>query len=259
MGPPVRFGIPDYFEIVYIRSGQTHGSAPTIMYNPDIHHRRSIRLNEYDYSSTGLYFLTICVQGRACLFGEMVNGEMLLNDARRMVEKWYLKLEAKFPDIKCGEYVVMPNHFHCIVENVGANDFIPVGADPCVRPTPKPTLQTPTLQTPETQTRNIDEPKGSSILGEHMGSPLQKITQWFKTMTTNEYIRNVKAKNWPRFEGKLWQRNYWEHIIRTEKSYLQIADYIVNNPLNWDTDSINPTNEQQSPSQASTLEKLTIL
>ena len=103
-------------------------------YNPDIHHRRSIRLKGYDYSQAGLYFITICTQNRACLFGEIRRGEhigssnnaMILNDAGKMVEHWYYELQNKFHDIKCHEMVVMPNHFHCIIENVG---MVPVGAD----------------------------------------------------------------------------------------------------------------------------------
>ena len=63
---------------------------------------------------------------------------------------------------------------------------------------------------------------------------------WFKTMTTNEYIRGVKKYNWERFNKKLWQRNYWEHIIRNEPAYNRIANYIINNPANWDEDKLNP-------------------
>src|SRR5438046_1821509 len=99
------------------------------MYNPLIHHRRSIRLKGYDYSRQGLFFVTICVKKKESLFGEIISNLMLLNEAGEMVERWYFELEQKFPDIKCHEYVVMPNHFHCIIENTGA-----VGADLCVRP-----------------------------------------------------------------------------------------------------------------------------
>lgn len=94
-------------------------------YNPKIHHRKSIRLKGYDYSQPGLYFVTICVQDRACLFGDVVAGKMMLNDAGKMVEKWFFELKNKFPDIQCHEMVVMPNHFHCIIENVGP--VMPVG------------------------------------------------------------------------------------------------------------------------------------
>ncbi|MBW7867896.1 MAG: hypothetical protein H3C31_06175, partial [Brumimicrobium sp.] len=95
-------------------------------YNPKIHHRRSIRLKNYDYSQAGLYFITICCQDRVCRFGDVIDGKMILNDAGRMIEKWYYELENKYNDIRCHEMVVMPNHFHCIVENVG---FVVVGAD----------------------------------------------------------------------------------------------------------------------------------
>jgi putative transposase len=76
-------------------------------------------------------------------------------------------------------------------------------------------------------------------LVEHAGSPLPEIVQWFKTMTTNDYIRGVKTLGWQRFTGKLWQRNYWEHVIRDQKSFDMISEYIINNPKNWPTDKLN--------------------
>jgi putative transposase len=192
-------------------------------YDSKIHHRRSIRLKGYDYSQAGLYFITMCVQNKDYLFGNIVDEQMITNDAGKMVEKWYLELENKFPDIECGEYVVMPNHFHCIIENNGkGNPNIhkesspTVGADLCVCP------------------NHTCEPS----LGEHAGSPLHHVIQWFKTMSTNEYIRSVKISGWQRFNSKLWQRDYWEHIIRDQKSFDEISDYIINNPINWDTDKL---------------------
>jgi putative transposase len=89
-------------------------------YNPNIHHRKSIRLKGYDYSQAGMYFITICVHNRACLYGNIKNGEMLLNDAGQMVENEWLKLLQRFPNIQLHEYVVMPNHFHAIMEMVGS-------------------------------------------------------------------------------------------------------------------------------------------
>lgn len=74
-----------------------------------------------------------------------------------------------------------------------------------------------------------------------MGSPLPRVVQWFKTMTTNEYIRGVKQWNWTAFSGKLWQRNYYEHIIRNETSLLEIRAYVKNNPMQWELDSLNPS------------------
>ena len=78
----------------------------------------------------------------------------------------------------------------------------------------------------------------------HRSAPtLGRMIQWFKTMTTNEYIRNVKTKDWLAFfNGQLWQRNYWEHIIRDEQSLFNIRQYIEDNPKMWCRDRNNPDN-----------------
>ena len=188
-------------------------------YNPDKHHRKSIRLKGYDYSQAGLYFITICCQNRVHLFGNVINKQMILNDAGKMIEKWLNELQNKFPDVKCHEMVVMPNHIHFIIENIGS-----VGADLRVCPNDSNISKT--------------EKRVSEILGEHAGSPLHRVLQWFKTMSTNEYIRGVKNNNWIPFDGKLWQRNYWEHIIRNDQSYQKISDYIINNPSKWNDDTL---------------------
>ena len=91
--------------------------------------RRSIRLQGYDYCRSGAYFVSICTKDRKCLFGDIENREMAMNDAGRMVDKWYVELENKFKDIRCDEYIIMPNHLHAIIQNIG-----PVGADLCVCP-----------------------------------------------------------------------------------------------------------------------------
>ncbi|MBP1618882.1 MAG: hypothetical protein H6Q14_2709 [Bacteroidetes bacterium] len=184
-------------------------------YNPQKHHRKSIRLKGYDYTQAGLYFITICTQNRLCLFGKIRSAEMILNDAGMMIEKWYYELENKFSDIRCHEMIIMPNHFHCIVENVGADLRV------C----------------PNTNNADANTMIGN-IRGEHIGSPLHRVVQWFKTMSTNEYIRGVKTLNWQPFNGKLWQRNYWEHIIRNQDGYQRISEYIINNPQNWDNDTL---------------------
>jgi hypothetical protein len=88
-----------------------------------LYHRRSIRLPGYDYSQAGEYFITICVQNREHLFGKIIDGEMVLNDAGKMIEKWYLELSNKFTDIATDVYCVMPNHFHAIIVNTGKNEM----------------------------------------------------------------------------------------------------------------------------------------
>ena len=193
--------------------------------------RRSIRLHGYDYSQAGAYFVTICTQNRMCLFGGIIDGEMNLNDAGQMVVKWYQELENKFKDILCDEYIVMPNHFHGVVVNV-------VGADLRVCPG-------------DGQSRRIAPTKPREHIGDehdldnhktgaHTGAPLRAVVQWFKTMTTNEYIRGVKRHGWLRFDGKLWQRNYYEHIVRNENELNRIRQYIMDNPAKWETDRNYP-------------------
>ena len=185
------------------------------MANHDVtgHRRRSTRLRGYDYSQPGAYFVTICTQDRAALFGEIKDGEMRLNDAGRMVERWWVDLANKFQSVKIDKYVVMPNHFDGIVSIVGADLGVCPGAG----------------------ARNSSGEKGA-----HVGAPLPQIIQWFKSMTTNEYIRGVRRLGWPAFSGKLWQRGYYDHIIRSDQALDRIREYIVNNPAKWGEDPENP-------------------
>jgi hypothetical protein len=89
-------------------------------FNPDIHHRRTIRLRDFDYASSGAYFVTICAQGRECLFGAVFDGVMMENDAGRMVKSVWLGLPERFPEMKPDAFVIMPNHLHLILSQVGA-------------------------------------------------------------------------------------------------------------------------------------------
>ena len=194
-------------------------------FDPRKHHRRFIRLKGYDYTSEGAYFVTIVAQGREQFFGEVVDSEMLLNEAGQMIIKWWNELDNKFPNVILGAFVVMPNHIHCIIiieKNVGAD----------LRVCP--------------EDKNM-----SQQMGEPLCSPLQttnvslfQIVQWFKTMTTNEYIHGVKQSNWKPFKGRIWQRNYYEHIIRNEKELHQKTDFILDNPSRWEGDQENPNNKK---------------
>jgi len=99
-------------------------------YNPDIHHRRSIRLQGYDYSSPGAYFVTMCTHNRECLFGEIANGKMRLNELGKIASQCWLAIPDHFPHARLGAFVIMPNHVHgiiWIVDNiVGAKNFSPL-------------------------------------------------------------------------------------------------------------------------------------
>lgn len=176
------------------------------MTNKKTQSRKSIRLKDYDYSQAGMYVVTVCVNKHTSVFGNIHNGEMILNDAGEMIDKWWRKLAVTFNNIENDIYVIMPNHMHGIVSIVGA--------DPCVCP--------------------------DSTKGEHTGSPLHKIIQWFKTMTTNEYIRNVKNAGWAPFNKRFRQLNYYEHIIRNENELKSLYEYIENNPNRWEFDRENP-------------------
>jgi REP element-mobilizing transposase RayT len=211
--------------------------------NPNFHQRRSIRLKGYDYSKAGLYFITMCVQNRDCLFGEIP----ILNDAGKMIVKWYNELENKYPDIHCHEMVVMPNHFHCIVEIRDTNpQDAHVGAP--LRGRPNDPINDPDhdpINNPVHDPINdpVHDPINETKYGpdnKKFGATIGDVVDWFKTMTTNEYIRGVKNQGWKRFDGKLWQRNYWEHIIRDDGSYDRITEYIIQNPSRWNDDQLNP-------------------
>lgn len=179
------------------------------------YYHKSIRLKGYDYSKAGSYFVTFCAQDRTRLFGVIKDGEMRLNDAGIMIDKWWNKIPQKFPDIELGSYQIMPDHFHAIVINNGAVQSIPsINSDV-------------TLETNEKE-ESID-----GIMGLHVGSSLSTVVQWFKTMSTNEYIRGVKTLDWPSFKGKIWQRDYYECIIRNKRSFHNITNYINNNPAKW--------------------------
>lgn len=211
-------------------------------YNPNIHHRRSIRLKGYDYSQAGMYFITICVQDRACLFGEITDGQMICNDAGTMVENEWLKLPERFTNIHLHEYIVMPNHFHAILEIVGATLVVAQNDD-------NAPVRVPLVGTPNDDNAQNDDdtqkgqPQGiaptiaptdtvkNKTVGDMVGA--------FQSIVTVEYIRGVKTLGWEPFNGKLWQRNYWEHIIRNEIAYNRIGEYIINNPSNWDNDTLN--------------------
>ncbi len=161
--------------------------------------------------------------------GDIVDSEMCPNDAGRMVGQWWVELNRKFPNTDVDDFVVMPNHVHGIVR------INPVGANLCVRP---PVGLDGDLDDRSPVCSDVD-PGGQ---GAHAGAPLHTIIQWFKTMTTNYYIRGVRQSGWRAFPGRLWQRNYYEHIIRNEAALHRIRQYIMDNPARWDEDDENPEN-----------------
>lgn len=180
--------------------------------------RRSIRLKGWDYSTEGVYFITICAHNREYLFGEIIDGTMNLNAPGVMAIKTWEQLSERFSFLELDAKVVMPNHFHAIV-------IINRRGESCIRPS-------------EPLGDHKDRPYGKRLQGTSEGS-IGRIVQAFKSITTHQYIRGVRDYGWSPFSGKLWQRNYYEHIVRDEKEWQLISDYIAANPINWALDREN--------------------
>jgi REP element-mobilizing transposase RayT len=244
-------------------------------YDPDIHRRRSIRLKGYDYSSGGAYFVTVCAVGKESLFGKVANGEVCLNDAGRTVLAAWNELYTHYQGVQVDVHVVMPNHFHGILM---LNDFVGAGSSrpPIPNGSSRPCLEnakdingiasnqdnrdhggiTPENQggiTPENQGGITPENQGGitpenqgGITPENQGGitpPLRRqptlgqIVGYFKYRSTKE-INEMRGMP----PVPVWQRGYYERIIRGEKE-LQIARrYIQENPLKWACDKENPLN-----------------
>ena len=161
--------------------------------------RQSMRLQRYDYSLPGAYFITICIHKQKML--------LKIKDVQMMIGSVWNSLPDRFPSLELDEFIIMPNHIHAILcMNV-------VGAD---------------LVSARNKMKSMSAPT------------ISRIVQAFKSITTFKYILGVKENNWPLFNKRLWQRNYYDHIIRSEKALNYIREYIVNNPIRWEFDKENP-------------------
>jgi putative transposase len=196
-------------------------------YDPNRHHRCSIRWKGYDYSQPGAYFVTICTQHRECLFGAIADGEMTLNEAGQMIEMEWGQLPERFPMIELDAHIVMPNHFHGIIVIVGAG-LVPA-LDGATTPDGATTRDGVT-------TRDGATTRVAPTVGGIVGA--------FKSLTTNAYIRGVRESGWPPFDKRLWQRNYYERVIRDEQELNAVRQYIHNNPAQWKMDAENPDRQR---------------
>ena len=169
-------------------------------YDPEHHARRSIRLRGYDYAQCGTYFITMCIQHRECLLGAVVDGVMELNKAGETVQSVWEALPKRFTSILLDEFVVMPNHVHGILVIVPANQ------------------------------------KSQSEKGAASGAPtVGKILRAFKSISAIRVNSLLSRSGQP-----LWQRNYYEHIIRNERTLERAREYIAMNPRRWHLDWDNP-------------------
>jgi REP element-mobilizing transposase RayT len=214
------------------------------MYTSPQHQRRSIRLPGYDYSQAGEYFITICTHERDYLFGEIVNDEMQLNAFGRIVDgEWQKSAEIR-AEIELGVYVIMPNHFHAIVHILDSDDAnkgmtdIQNGEDQpnlTVRAQSNDIIVDPCRGT--ARRAPTDEIQKFEKFGKPVPGSISTIVRSFKSAVTKQIneMRNTPT-------APVWQSNYYEHIIQSEKEYLTIEAYIENNPANWRKDSLWPEN-----------------
>ncbi len=177
-------------------------------YKPDKHRRQSMRLKNYDYSQAGAYFATVCAKGRECLFGEIADSLMWLSPLGKIVQACWDDLPCHYQHVELDASVIMPNHIHGII----------VLADPSVVGAglkPAPTVM-------------------------NKRHTLTEIMRAFKTFSSRRIndLRNTPGT-------PMWQRNYYEHVIRNEDDLAEIRRYIMGNPLKWELDSENPRNFRQ--------------
>ena len=199
-------------------------------FDPQKHHRRSIRLKGYDYSQEGAYYVTIVTLQREFLFGEIINKEMDLSTYGEIVQKWWEEIPVHFPNVETGAFVIMPNHVHGII-------YILDG---------RGTVSVPKVDGENSIPENNEE-SGVILDGEipkgHAAPPLRmptlgQIVAYFKYQSTKEMNKLGNTGTVTKF----WQRNYYEHIIRDEKDLQNKTDYIEANPCLWDEDDENPVN-----------------
>ncbi|MAT98216.1 MAG: transposase [Anaerolineaceae bacterium] len=182
-------------------------------YDPHKHHRRSIRLKGYDYTTSGIYFVTICVQNRHCVLGEVINGEMVLSPIGQIVADAWCWLAEQYDYVMLGAWTVMPNHLHGLLMLVDL-----------------PALDSGTGTSRRGASRRAPTTDVSvkvKSLGQLVGA--------FKTVSTKA-INKLQETPGTRF----WQRNYYERIVRNEREQRAIEQYIYNNPATWPEDKLHP-------------------
>ncbi|HSW64498.1 MAG TPA: transposase [Dissulfurispiraceae bacterium] len=192
-----------------------------------MHHRKTIRLKGYDYSQAGAYFVTICTKDRECLLGNVTGSEMHLNEAGGIVRSVWNGLPDRFPGICLDEFIVMPNHMHGIIViiDVGAGLALPVDAKITVGA--GLALHDP-MSTVGHKQQGVHKQQGAASSAP---TTLGDVVRAFKSIAAINVNRLLNLSGRP-----VWQRNYYEHIVRNEAELDKIRKYIADNPFNWGTD-----------------------
>ncbi|MDR0606195.1 MAG: transposase [Bacteroidales bacterium] len=219
-------------------------------YNPKIHHRRSIRLKGYDYSQEGLYFVTICVQNKECVFGKIIDGKIRLSPVGIIADVLWYEIKNHANNVDLGEFTVMPNHIHGIIllgcngdggnigggngdggdgggdggggngDGGGGDGGGGVGARHALPLRTEHAEHAEHAERAEQQMQSRFQNQGKNTLSSVVGS--------YKSTVSKHAHRLGFAFS--------WQRNYYEHIIRNEQSYQNISNYIIHNPEKWQDD-----------------------
>jgi REP element-mobilizing transposase RayT len=181
-------------------------------YNPAFHHRRSIRLKGFDYSSSGAYFITLCVKNKSKVFGYIAGGKMILNAAGIAAHLCWQEIPLHYPFVTLDVFVIMPDHIHGIIlinkfDKMPDVEFCMVSRTDCIRGSDNHSFKTPA---PESKRPNgTSKTIGSVVRGYKIG-----VTKWLRRHTLVESV---------------WQRDYYEHIIRNYDDLNRIRRYIINN------------------------------
>ena len=197
-------------------------------YNPKIHHRHSIRLKGYDYLQEGLYFVTICVQNKECVFGKIIDGKIRLSPVEIIADVLWYEIKNHANNVDLGEFTVMPNHIHGIIllgcngdgGNIGGGNGDGGGGVGARHALPLRTEHAEHAERAEQQMQSRFQNQGKNTLSSVVGS--------YKSAVSKHAHRLGFAFS--------WQRNYYEHIIRNEQSYQNISNYIIHNPEKWQDD-----------------------
>ena len=203
----------------------------TIMFNPDQHHRRSIRLKNYDYSQPGAYFITICAQDRQCVFGEIAVGIMRANAVGNLAATCWQQIPQHFPNTQLDAFVIMPNHIHGILFLLDNNAGVQRMGVQCRGVQ----LNAPTLNAHKPNTMTPRNPNNMYSQISPQRGTLGVIIRTYKAAVTTECRKAQLAY-------MVWQRNYYEHVVRDERELQILREYLQNNPKQWEIDQLHPNN-----------------
>ena len=191
-------------------------------YNPEIHKRKSIRLKNYNYAKNGMYFITICTKNREPILSKienvgvdaLIDPKIKLQYAGKILNKYIKNINDVYKKVNIDSYVIMPDHFHMIINimseiKLGSMEKLNPGPMKMVNPGPMKMVNPGPMRAsaPTTTTKN--------------------------EITISQIIKGIKSLTTREIGYSIWQRNYYEHIIRNQEEYHDICKYIKQNPQKW--------------------------